>query len=120
PRHLYVHVPFCARRCSYCDFSIAVRRDVPVREYVRAVERELELRAPEAGWTLDSLYMGGGTPSRLGGEGIVMLLDALSRRTRLEPDAEVALEANPDDVTTESARAWAKAGVNRVSLGVQS
>ncbi|HEU4566331.1 MAG TPA: radical SAM family heme chaperone HemW [Gemmatimonadaceae bacterium] len=121
PRHLYVHVPFCARRCSYCDFSIAVRRVVPVAEYVGALARELALRASaDAAWELDTLYFGGGTPSRLGAEGVAHTLDALRERVRLAPGAEVTLEANPDDVTPEAARAWQAAGVNRLSIGSQS
>jgi Coproporphyrinogen III oxidase and related Fe-S oxidoreductases len=65
PRHLYVHVPFCARRCSYCDFSIAVRRDVPVRDYVEGIRRELAIRErTDDRMELDTLYLGGGTPSR--------------------------------------------------------
>src|SRR5690348_11895292 len=74
PRHIYVHVPFCARRCVYCDFAIAVRRSVPVDDYVTAVGRELALRFPgEEPWPVDTLYFGGGTPSRLGPEGIARL-----------------------------------------------
>ena len=120
-RHLYIHVPFCARRCSYCDFSIAVRREVPVAEFVGAVERELELRAPGRDrWNVDTLYLGGGTPSRLGGEGVARLIDALARRAQPASGAEVTLEANPEDVTPDSARSWRAAGVNRVSLGAQS
>src|SRR3569623_1633097 len=58
PRHVYVHVPFCARRCAYCDFSIAVRRNVPSNEYVDAIERELEIRYPDRGeWVADTLYL---------------------------------------------------------------
>lgn len=123
PRHLYVHVPFCARRCSYCDFAIAVREDVPVDAYLRGIEGEIQLRFPnDAGdrWELDTLYLGGGTPSRLGGEGVRRLLELLRRRVILTSDAEVTLEANPDDVTNDAVAAWAAAGVNRVSLGTQS
>lgn len=124
PRHVYVHVPFCARRCSYCDFSIAVRRVVPVDEYVQAVDRELALRygrlAGGAPWTIDTLYFGGGTPSRLGGAGVGRLIEAVRRRIALADDAEVTLETNPEDVTSESVRAWRDAGVNRLSLGSQS
>jgi len=121
PRHVYVHVPFCARRCTYCDFSIAVRRVVPADEYVGAVGRELELRFGGRGsWTVDSLYFGGGTPSRLGGDGVRRLLDAIRRRIDLAPGAEVTLEANPDDVTPDVVRAWSAAGVNRLSIGAQS
>jgi putative oxygen-independent coproporphyrinogen III oxidase len=121
PRHLYVHVPFCARRCVYCDFSIAVRRTVPVDEYVGGIERELELRhfAAEP-LELDTLYFGGGTPSRLGADGVARLIDAIRARVVLAPDAEVTLEANPEDVTPGATAAWRAAGVNRLSLGAQS
>ena len=121
PRHLYIHVPFCARRCSYCDFSIAVRRTTPVDEYLSALASELRLRFPERGaWELDTLYLGGGTPSRLGAQGIARLLDLVRARAVLAPGAEVTIEANPDDVDAPSVAAWRAAGVNRMSLGVQS
>jgi oxygen-independent coproporphyrinogen-3 oxidase len=121
PRHVYVHVPFCARRCSYCDFSIAVRRVVPVDEYVAAVDRELALRYPgDVPWAVDTLYFGGGTPSRLGGEGVARLIDVFRRRIDFLGGEEITIEANPEDVTAETARAWRAAGVNRLSLGSQS
>jgi oxygen-independent coproporphyrinogen-3 oxidase len=121
PSHLYVHVPFCARRCSYCDFAIAVRREVPVEEFVASIERELEMRyRSDEEWTLTTLYFGGGTPSRLGSDGIKRLIDVIHRRATLSADAEVTLEANPDDVTLADAAEWRAAGINRVSLGVQS
>ena len=123
PRHVYLHVPFCARRCSYCDFSIAVRKQVPVSEYVNGVSLELALRFPQVpgvSWRADTLYLGGGTPSRLGPDGIIALLDAVRSRVTLEHGAEVTLEANPEDVSAAAARAWRAAGVTRVSLGAQS
>lgn len=121
PRHAYVHVPFCARRCTYCDFSIAVRRSVPVDDYLAGLAGELALRYPTGTpWELETLYFGGGTPSRLGGEGVARMMELLQRHATLLPGAEVTLEANPDDVTSDAARAWAAAGINRVSLGVQS
>src|SRR5262250_2853882 len=84
PHHLYVHVPFCARRCVYCDFSIAVRRDVPVDEYVSAVSRELAIRfANDDTWRIETLYLGGGTPSRLGAAGVSRLLETLMKRVEL-------------------------------------
>jgi oxygen-independent coproporphyrinogen-3 oxidase len=116
-----VHVPFCGRRCSYCDFAIAVRRVVPVDEYVSALERELAQRFPVgARWTADTLYFGGGTPSRLGAAGVARAIDILRARVELAPGAEVTLEANPEDVTREAAATWRQAGVNRLSLGSQS
>jgi len=118
-RHLYIHVPFCARRCSYCDFAIAVRRVVPGERFVGAVLREHERRRAAEGWDaapFETVYLGGGTPSRLSAVVLARLLDAFPRAA----GAEVTLEANPDDVTPAAARAWVASGVNRVSLGVQS
>ena len=131
-RHLYLHVPFCQRRCSYCDFSIAVRKRIPAREYVDAVLRELAVvRAADpgrepgdfGGECLETLYLGGGTPSLLPPEAISALLTSLLdafRATSLRDAVEVTIEANPEDVTLEHASAWRRAGVNRVSLGAQS
>src|SRR6266516_2591639 len=130
--HLYFHVPFCVRRCSYCDFSIAVRKRIPAREYVEAVLGEVALlglidpgRKPgdteEHG--LDTLYLGGGTPSLLPADAVSTLLTSLRDAfdvTSLRDAIEVTLEANPEDVTPELASAWRRAGVNRVSLGAQS
>ena len=119
--HVYVHVPFCARRCAYCDFSIAVRRVVPVDDFLAGISRELELRFPAtAPLPVESIYLGGGTPSRLGGEGITRLLHMLRGRWTPTPGAEITLEANPEDVTPDEVRSWVDAGVNRISLGAQS
>jgi len=144
-RHLYVHVPFCVRRCSYCDFSIAVRKRIPAGEYVDAVLREVEMvRAADPGAAtegpegpkksfrvprgalddgLETLYLGGGTPSLLPPNALAMLvtslLDAFGARPSRDA-VEVTAEANPEDVTPEQATAWRRAGVNRVSLGAQS
>ncbi len=114
-KHLYVHVPFCARRCTYCDFSIAVRRTVPVARYLSALS--LEIARADARGNYSTVYLGGGTPSKLGGEGITSLARALGLER--EPE-EFTLEANPEDVTAGNVRAWLGAGVNRVSLGAQS
>jgi oxygen-independent coproporphyrinogen III oxidase len=120
-RHLYLHVPFCARRCAYCDFSIAVRRVVPVQEFVSAVRAELALRVAEQGRpVLDTLYLGGGTPSRLGAEGVAALLDVVREFTTIATGAEVTLEANPEDISERAVAQWAQAGVNRLSIGIQS
>lgn len=120
-RHLYVHVPFCARRCSYCDFSIAVRRDVPVDEYLGALDAELRTRFGDVPVSeVDTIYFGGGTPSRLGGEGLARALAIVERRFPRAAGAEITAEANPDDVHDASARAWRAAGINRLSLGSQS
>ena len=121
PRHVYLHVPFCARRCSYCDFSIAVRRPVPVEEYLRALDRELTVRFGEEPPTdVDTIYLGGGTPSRLGGAGVAGAVALVERHFPLARGGELTVEANPEDVDARAIDAWAAAGVNRLSLGSQS
>ena len=112
--HLYLHVPFCARRCSYCDFAIAVRRDVPTDAYVRrrapGVGRDGRTTTSWAGsQSVDTIYFGGGTPSRLDPGGIA----AHPGAHRIGPaglalGAEVTLEANPDDVTPAAGRGLAR------------
>jgi oxygen-independent coproporphyrinogen-3 oxidase len=131
-QHVYLHVPFCQRRCSYCDFSIAVRKRIPAREYVEAVLRELAVvRAADPGRKpgeteevgLDTLYLGGGTPSLLPPDALATLLTSLLdvfRATSSRDAVEVTLEANPEDVKPDNAAAWRRAGINRVSLGAQS
>jgi oxygen-independent coproporphyrinogen-3 oxidase len=118
--HLYLHIPFCVRRCSYCDFSIAVRRRIPAGQYVSAIRSELEMLGPPSGQPLETLYLGGGTPSRLPADALTTLVQYIFHRTPSRHDVEVTLEANPEDVTPDNAAAWRGAGVNRVSLGTQS
>jgi oxygen-independent coproporphyrinogen III oxidase len=121
PRHVYIHVPFCSRRCSYCDFSIAVRRDVPVDEYLGALDAELRTRFGDAAvGEVDTIYFGGGTPSRLGGAGLARALALIAQRFPPARDAEITAEANPEDLTPANAALWRAAGVNRLSLGSQS
>ncbi|MEO7043601.1 MAG: radical SAM family heme chaperone HemW [Gemmatimonadaceae bacterium] len=116
--HLYIHVPFCARRCSYCDFAISVRDDTPIDSYVDALRLELD-RQDTSAWALDTIYLGGGTPSRLG-ESVGDVLRLVRGAAKIADDAEITIEANPDDVTRSAAEAWVRDGVNRVSLGSQS
>jgi oxygen-independent coproporphyrinogen-3 oxidase len=122
--HVYLHVPFCARRCSYCDFAIAVRRDVPSAAYAYAALREWAGWQTHEIWSespgVESVYFGGGTPSRLEPGAITRILERIAADRVVAPAAEVTLEANPDDVTPEAASAWRAGGINRVSLGAQS
>lgn len=117
---IYVHLPYCASRCGYCAFVVTTdgsSRGV----YMQALEREASLLAPEAAGTFfDAVYLGGGTPSLLPAEAVARLLDVLRSRFAVDEGAEVTLEANPEDVTEEVVHAWIDAGVNRVSVGVQS
>jgi oxygen-independent coproporphyrinogen III oxidase len=132
--HLYLHVPFCGRRCSYCDFAIAVRREVPVSEFVDAIMAEMVTRRIQLDpRSLRTIYLGGGTPSKLGGAGVARLLHEIRAIAGVNKfstnadgvgssvdDLEVTLESNPEDVSPAAAAEWVAAGVNRVSLGVQS
>lgn len=122
--HVYVHVPFCARRCSYCDFAIAVRRVTPSAGFVAAIRAEWHLRAVDPAWAgspeISTLYFGGGTPSRLDPAALGEIVAMLSADHALERGAEITLEANPEDVSAERAAAWSGLGINRVSLGVQT
>ena len=122
--YVYIHVPFCSRRCSYCDFAIAVRRSVPSEAFADAILREWDARRHDAAWdsspVVETVYFGGGTPSRLEDAALSRILAGIRADRPVNPDAEITLEVNPDDVTPARAEAWRAAGVNRVSLGVQS
>ena len=119
PRAAYVHVPFCRHRCGYCDFSLVAGRDDLITDYLAAIERELT-RLESPGLDLATLYLGGGTPSHLGPDGLRRLFDVLHTRLRPLPEAEVSIEANPGDVTDSLAAAAVACGTTRVSLGGQS
>jgi len=117
---LYVHLPYCASRCGYCAFVVTTDGSSRDR-YLSAVEREASLlEAEAAGSAFDSVYLGGGTPSLLPAGAVRSLLAGLRSRCRIGENAEVTLEANPEDVTRDAVAAWRDAGVNRVSVGVQS
>lgn len=127
PRAVYVHVPFCRHRCGYCDFSLVAGRDDLVAGYLAAIEREMsrldalpDLGLGDACLELATLYLGGGTPSHLGPDGLTRLFGILRSRLRTMPDAEVTIEANPCDVTDSLAAAAVACGATRVSLGAQS
>ena len=119
---VYLHVPFCLRRCPYCDFTVAVMRIVPEGDFVAAMLRELEQRrAAFAGRRLTTIYFGGGTPSLLSVESLARLLEAVkSAACELAPDAEVTLEVNPESVVEGWSEEVVAAGFTRVSLGAQS
>ncbi len=113
-RHLYVHLPFCAHRCGYCDFVTVVGREEQHRRYVDALLAELELERGLLAGRIETVFLGGGTPTFTAAAELERLLAALP------PAAEVTVEANPETVTPELARMLRAAGVNRVSLGAQS
>ena len=118
---VYVHIPFCASRCSYCDFFSTLSLDKAGGPYVDALIAEARLRRDELhGEQVKTLYLGGGTPSQLPLSLLERLVKGLDRALDLNGVEEFTVEANPDDVTTEWCFALAGSGVNRVSMGVQS
>jgi putative oxygen-independent coproporphyrinogen III oxidase len=122
PLALYVHLPWCVRKCPYCDFNSHERGGaLPEREYVGALLADLEGMLPSVwGRRVVSIFIGGGTPSLFSPEAIERLLSEIRARITVEPVAEISLEANPGTVEAARFRGYRAAGVNRLSLGVQS
>ena len=122
PLSVYVHIPWCARKCPYCDFnSHEARGAAPEERYVSALIADLEQALPEVwGRRIYTVFFGGGTPSLLSAQAIDSILAALRARLPLAGDAEITLEANPGTAEAEKFRDFRAAGVNRLSLGVQS
>ncbi len=118
--HLYVHIPFCRHKCGYCDFNAYAGMDRLMPDYEEALERELTtaIEAHKFG-RLDTIYLGGGTPSLLPPALMTRLLTFIRSTFEVSPDAEVTLEANPGSTDEERLQSWLEAGVNRMSLGVQ-
>lgn len=122
PLSLYIHIPWCIRKCPYCDFnSHALKNELPEDEYINALIRDLELALPEI-WRrpIQSIFIGGGTPSLFSGNAIDKLLTQIRARVTLSPYAEITLEANPGTVESAYIKDYSAAGVNRISIGIQS
>jgi oxygen-independent coproporphyrinogen-3 oxidase len=120
---LYVHWPFCAAKCPYCDFNSHVRKDgVDAMAYAGALVRELETQAArlDVRPTLDSIFFGGGTPSLMPGAAVGQVIDAAARLFPFAPDIEITLEANPTSTDAARFADYAAAGVNRASVGIQA
>ena len=118
--HLYVHIPFCKHKCGYCDFNAYAGMDRLMPDYVDALERELVFARERYPFQeLDTVYLGGGTPSLLQAQLMTRLLAFIRRTFNVAPDAEVTLEANPASTDEAKVAAWLEGGVNRLSLGVQ-
>lgn len=115
---VYIHIPFCRTICPYCDFVKRPLKGAVPGAFIAALAREIE-SCPHAR-SVDSVFIGGGTPSLLASDDLCAIMNAVRRVFHVTPYAEITLEANPDDVTDDLVRMWRDAGINRVSLGVQS
>ena len=122
PLSLYIHIPWCVRKCPYCDFnSHAIRDKLPEQAYVDALLADLEFDLPRVwGRRIETVFIGGGTPSLFSPEAIDKLLSGVRARLLLRPEAEITLEANPGTVEQVKFAEFRAAGVNRLSIGIQS
>jgi putative oxygen-independent coproporphyrinogen III oxidase len=122
PLSLYVHIPWCVRKCPYCDFnSHEARAKIPEQEYIDALLRDLEQDLPRVwGRIVHSIFIGGGTPSLFSPEAIDRLLSGIRARLPLDQNIEITLEANPGTVELERFKGFRAAGINRLSIGIQS
>ena len=118
---IYIHIPFCRSKCDYCDFYSLAGREERMDDYQKALITHIKEASPQArGWQVDTVYFGGGTPSFYGEKRLRELLRLIAKRFDLAKDAEITVECNPDSVDLKMLQALRKAGVNRLSLGVQS
>jgi putative oxygen-independent coproporphyrinogen III oxidase len=119
---LYVHWPFCAAKCPYCDFNSHVRRAVDAMAFARGLVREMETQAAalDTRTALDTMFFGGGTPSLMPPEAVALVIEAARRLFGFVENPEITLEANPTSAEAEKFRSFAEAGVNRLSMGVQA
>jgi oxygen-independent coproporphyrinogen-3 oxidase len=121
PLAVYIHWPFCRSKCPYCDFNSHVRDGVDAAHWTQALKRDLDRQAElTAGRAVGSVFFGGGTPSLMPAETVAVLLDGVRSHWDVTPDVEITLEANPNSAEADRFRAFAAAGVNRLSLGVQA
>lgn len=118
---LYIHIPFCVKKCDYCDFLSAPSDDKTKKLYVDALIREIELsRKQMEKYIIDTVFIGGGTPSILDDEMLSEIMKALKANCHMEEDAEITIECNPGTVTEENLLAYKESGINRISFGLQS
>lgn len=118
---IYIHIPFCASKCGYCDFYSRAGCDSLMPDYEDALIRHIREAAPTmAGYQIDTVYFGGGTPSYFGAKRICNIFEALKELGLVRRDSEVTMEANPDSMKLRDLKLLRKAGINRISIGMQS
>ncbi|MGI6161168.1 MAG: radical SAM family heme chaperone HemW [Christensenellales bacterium] len=117
---LYIHIPFCAGKCAYCDFVSFAGREDAMHAYAGALTHEISIWAEQFDGVIDSVFFGGGTPSLMPPELISGIIDMAKQSFNIKSDAEISMESNPASVSEKAAKAWANAGVNRLSIGMQA
>ena len=114
---IYVHIPFCKRKCDYCDFISYSNKDTKIQEYIEAVKKEIELQKIKS--EITTIYIGGGTPSYIDSKYIKEIVAEI-RKKNVSPNAEITIEINPGTATIEKLQDYKNAGINRLSIGLQS
>ena len=122
PKSLYLHIPFCKRRCFYCDFAITTGGENLKQQYVDVLCQEIRITIAQIPpvETLQTIFFGGGTPSLLSVNQIAQILETISQYFAIAPDADISLEVNPGTVTIDSLQGYRSLGINRISLGAQA
>lgn len=116
---IYIHIPFCRKACHYCNFHFSTSLQ-KAPEVLKSIEKEMEIRSEEINEEINTVYFGGGTPSLIESESIASILNQANKYFKIAQDAEITLEANPDDINLLKAKNWKSMGINRFSLGIQS
>ena len=122
---LYIHIPFCEKKCAYCDFLSFKTNDEEIEAYINSLNIELIQKAAllknhSPKYEISSIFIGGGTPSILNAKYIYKIFDELNKNFSIMPDAEISIESNPGSLTYEKALSYVKNGINRISIGLQS
>ena len=117
---LYLHIPFCRKRCTYCDFHFSTTFENYRSDLISALIRELILRSSESKGPLQTIYFGGGTPSILTESELCLIFETIGQNYIVAPDAEISFEANPEDINLENLASWKATGINRLSVGLQT
>ena len=117
---LYLHIPFCRKRCTYCDFHFSTTFENYRPDLIAALVLELSLRSAESKGAIQTIYFGGGTPSILSKKELVQIFSAIHTNYTIAQDCEVSFEVNPEDITPENLKCWKEVGINRLSIGLQT
>lgn len=126
---IYIHIPFCKRKCYYCDFISYCNEENNIQNYIECVKKEIKYKSEQLNefskknsenFIIDTIYIGGGTPSFIEDKNITNLLGNINKYFNVDENAEITIELNPDSVNSEKLKNYQNAGINRVSIGLQS
>jgi oxygen-independent coproporphyrinogen III oxidase len=121
PLNIYIHIPFCKAKCNYCHFFTFANKENEIPEYFGSLDEEIVFVADSAKeYEIQTIYIGGGTPSLVDGEIVKNMLSLIHKHYNVSTNAEITIEANPESISKEKAEAWITTGINRVSIGVQA